>query len=59
LCKTYRPLPSSSFVQCCSQVVVTGFEEPTGTVVVDVVFVVSFQLKEEEKKRDFIYKNIH
>lgn len=46
--KTYRPLPSSSLVQCCSQVVVTGFAAPTGVAVVDVIFVVSSQLKDKK-----------
>ena len=38
---SYRPLPSSSLVQCCSHVVEMGFDEPTGVVVVVVVLVVS------------------
>ena len=39
--KTYRPLPSSSLVQCCSHVVVIGLVAPVGVVVVVVVLVVS------------------
>ena len=43
---TNRPLPSSSFVQCCSQVVVTGLVPSAGVVVVvEVVFAVSCKLK--------------
>jgi hypothetical protein len=38
--------------------VVTGFEEPTGLVVADTVFVVSSQLR-ENKKRILFIKNIH
>ncbi len=38
-------MPSSSFVQCCSQVVVTGFVAPAGIVVVVVVFDVSSPLE--------------
>ena len=42
---TNRPLPSSSFVQCCSQVVVTGLVPSAGVVVVEVVFAVSCKLE--------------